>query len=117
VASVSALPRYALTGTADRRRISRNGHCWRPPNFGGCNMQKPRHSVPRWGLWLFWVFCALLALFGAAMIVLGAMLIYEGGSWYYALMGVATLAAAILLAMRRSTGVLLFAVAMVATIV
>ncbi len=80
-------------------------------------MQEHRNSVSRVALWAFWLYTLLLILFGAAMLVLGAILISEGGSWYYALMGIATVAAGVLLALRRGTGVLVFGVASLLTLV
>src|SRR5690606_5450953 len=80
-------------------------------------MQEHRNSVSRVALWAFWLYTLLLILFGAAMLGLGAILIFEGGSWYYALMGIATVAAGVLLALRRGTGVLVFGVASLLTLV
>lgn len=43
-------------------------------------MQEHPRPVSRVALWAFWLYTLLLVLFGATMLVLGAMLAFEGGS-------------------------------------
>lgn len=75
-------------------------------------------DLPRRGAaWHFFsFFCFLLALAGAALLVLGGWLMLAGGSWYYALLGAALLVAAVLMASGRHIGVALFGIAVAATL-
>lgn len=50
------------------------------------------------------IFAIVVALFGGAMLLGGFWLITLGGSWYYALAGLAMLVAGILMAQRRILG-------------
>ncbi len=61
----------------------------------------PERDRWRAGVWLIMTFASLLALAGLALTFGGAYLIALGGSWYYALAGLAIIATAILL-FRRS---------------
>jgi quinoprotein glucose dehydrogenase len=73
--------------------------------------------VSRIALRLFWAYTFLVIAAGLGLVVLGGKLILVGGSWYYALMGVAVIAAGVLLAMRRGLGIVLFGLASLATLV
>lgn len=65
--------------------------------------------------WIFKLFAVLLAIAGLALLLLGGRLALLGGSWYYALMGVALLASAALLFKGRGTGITVFGAALAAT--
>ncbi|MGE8211786.1 MAG: membrane-bound PQQ-dependent dehydrogenase, glucose/quinate/shikimate family [Stenotrophomonas rhizophila] len=59
----------------------------------------------------------VVMLFGLVLLVGGVRLAQLGGSWYFLLMGAASLVAGGLLALRRPLGALLYGVAFVATVV
>lgn len=58
----------------------------------------------------------VVMLFGLVLLVGGVRLAQLGGSWYFLLMGAASLVAGGLLALRRPSGALLYGVAFVATV-
>jgi len=58
----------------------------------------------------------VVMLFGLVLLVGGVRLAQLGGSWYFLLMGAASLVAGGLLALRRPSGTLLYGVAFVATV-
>ena len=58
----------------------------------------------------------VVMLFGLVLLVGGVRLAQLGGSWYFLLMGAASLVAGGLLALRRPLGALLYGVAFVATV-
>ena len=63
------------------------------------------------------VAACLNALFGIALLAGGAWLISLGGSWYYALAGVALLATAVLLFRRNPAGLWVYAALVLATLI
>src|SRR5690554_6543743 len=79
-------------------------------------MHENRYPVSRFAMWAFWLYTLVLIAFGAAVLVLGAVLIAEGGWWYSALVGLAVVVAGLLLALRRGSGVLIFGLASLFTV-
>ena len=65
----------------------------------------------------FWIYGGLAVLTGAALTWGGVHLIALGGSWYYGLAGVTTMAVGVLLIARRFAGVWLYAALAAATLV
>lgn len=59
----------------------------------------------------------VVMLFGLALLVGGVRLVQLGGSWYFLLMGGASLLAGLLLVLRRPMGAALYAAAFIATVV
>jgi len=59
----------------------------------------------------------VVMLFGLALLVGGIRLVQLGGSWYFLLMGGASLLAGLLLVLRRPMGAALYAAAFIATVV
>lgn len=74
-------------------------------------MRRTRNSTA------LWVAVCLNALFGVVLIVGGVWLIAVGGSWYYALAGIALLITAILLLRRRASALWLYAALVLATLI
>lgn len=68
------------------------------------------------GYWLIMIFAALMALIALPLIVGGGYLITLGGSWYYALAGLALLATAVLLFRRSRMAVWVYAATFAATV-
>lgn len=64
-----------------------------------------------------WLFAAFLAAIAAYLVFYGVQLIGLGGSWYYALSGVALAGVAILLVLRSEWGPRLYAAILAATVV
>ncbi len=73
-------------------------------------------NVSALGRGLIWVVGLLLALLGAVLLVGGLRLVAEGGSGYFLAMGLATLAAGLLVIARRPAGAALYGVAFAATV-
>ena len=69
------------------------------------------------GGWVFLLLALLIAVVGGILIAMGGKLISLGGSWYYALVGLAMLVSGLLLARRNSLGILVFGLASVATLI
>lgn len=63
-----------------------------------------------------WTTAIVMAIFGFALVGLGAWLIALGGSWYYAITGMAIVACAALLVMRRPAALWLYAAILLATV-
>jgi len=64
---------------------------------------------------LLWLLVGLMALIGLAVGGLGFKLATVGGSWYFLIMGVVMLIAAFLIARHRTSGIILYAVAFIAS--
>lgn len=77
----------------------------------------PVNRPRRAGGWVFVALSLVLAALGLALVVLGAILIAEGGSWFYALQGLALAAAGVLLARGDARGALLYGAVVAATLV
>ena len=75
-----------------------------------------KHPAPGRPGWIFKLFALLLALAGLALLLLGGRLALLGGSWYYALMGLALLASAALLSGGHPAGIAVFGAALAGTI-
>ena len=73
-------------------------------------------DVSALGRGLLWAMGLLLVLVGGVLLVGGLQLATEGGSWYFLLMGLATLAAGILVIARRPAGAVLYAAAFAGTL-
>ena len=69
------------------------------------------------GRLFFAVFALLIAAAGAALLFWGGKLVAVGGSPFYAIQGVALIAAGLLMAMRRRTGVYIYLLVLAATLV
>lgn len=69
------------------------------------------------GYWLLKGFAAIVALFGLAMALGGIWLITLGGSWYYLIAGAGMLLAGTLLFMLRMSGVWLYWLVFVGTVI
>lgn len=72
-----------------------------------------RHRAGTWALRLFALF---VAVFGLALLALGIRLALVGGSWYYAAMGLATIASGGLIWRGHRAGIAVFGLATLATI-
>lgn len=68
------------------------------------------------GGWLFLLLALLIAVAGVVLVAMGGKLVALGGSWYYALMGLALLVSGVLLARHNSLGILVFGLASLATL-
>src|SRR6218665_880780 len=68
------------------------------------------------GYWLIMILAAVMALIALPLIVGGVYLITLGGSWYYALAGLALLGTAVLLFRRSRWGVWLYVATFAATV-
>jgi len=66
---------------------------------------------------LQWLLIGLMALIGLAIGALGAKLASVGGTWFFALMGLAMVVSAILIARHRRGGIVLYALAFIVAIV
>lgn len=66
---------------------------------------------------LQWLLVGLMAIIGLAVGGLGFKLATVGGSWYFLIMGVVMLIAAFLIARGRTSGILLYAVAFIASLI
>jgi quinate dehydrogenase (quinone) len=66
--------------------------------------------------WFLLALGVLIVLIGAFLAVGGGVLVIAGGSWYFALMGVAMVGAGVLIARRRPLGALVYWFAYLATI-
>mgnify|MGYP000409856062 CR=1 FL=1 len=66
---------------------------------------------------LQWLLVGLMALIGLAVGGLGFKLVTVGGSWYFLIMGVLMLIAAFLIARGRTSGIILYAVAFIASVI
>ncbi len=69
------------------------------------------------GYWLFKGFAAIVALFGLAMAAGGLWLVTLGGSWYYLIAGAGMLLAGILLFMLRMSGLWLYWLVFLGTVI
>lgn len=78
-------------------------------------MSKPE-SQGRGGVFLA-LYLVIVAVLGLALLYVGIELLTVGGSIYYVIAGVATLAFAVLLGLRRTAAIWLFAVGAIATLV
>jgi quinate dehydrogenase (quinone) len=76
-----------------------------------------KSEVSALGRGLLWVLGILLALVGLALLAGGAKLATLGGSWYFLLMGLASLVAGALIIRRRPAGALLYGLALVLSVV
>lgn len=77
-------------------------------------MHNTKKTAGQGALWLY-AYLVVAALIGAALLYLGTRLIAVGGSFYYALAGIAMLALAVLVAGKRTAAVWLFAALALAT--
>lgn len=68
------------------------------------------------GGWLLVLFGLLMVIIGAPLVYGGVQLIGLGGSWYYALAGLGVIVSGILYAMRRKSGLWLYAIVFLATV-
>lgn len=66
---------------------------------------------------LSWVFIILLAVFGLAFGYGGIKLIMLGGSFYFLIMGIALLVSAVLVFQKKRSGIVLYAVSFIASII
>lgn len=66
---------------------------------------------------LQWLLAGLMLIIGLAMGILGAKLALVGGTLYFALMGVVMVIAAVLIFRNRRGGILLYAVAFIASVI
>lgn len=66
---------------------------------------------------LQWLLAGLMLIIGLAIGILGAKLALVGGTLYFALMGVVMVIAAVLIFRRRRGGILLYAVAFIASVI
>lgn len=73
-----------------------------------------RRAVPRI---LQWLLAGLMLIIGLAVGILGAKLALVGGTLYFALMGVVMVIAAVLIFRNRRGGILLYAVAFIASVI
>lgn len=71
----------------------------------------------RFAYWALIAFAVVVALFGALKAAGGLWLIILGGSWYYLPAGSALLVAGVLMAMSRLTGVMLFWLTFIVTVI
>ncbi|HCJ29972.1 MAG TPA: glucose dehydrogenase [Pseudomonas sp.] len=69
------------------------------------------------GYWALKAFAVIVALFGLALAAGGVWLISLGGSWYYLIAGVGMLVSGVLLFMRRITGVWLYWLVFIGTVI
>ncbi|WP_326428957.1 glucose dehydrogenase [Stutzerimonas frequens] len=67
--------------------------------------------------WALKIFALIVALFGLALAVGGLWLITLGGSWYYLLAGAGMLASGVLLFLQRLSGVWLYWLVFIGTVV
>lgn len=67
--------------------------------------------------WPVWVVLALVAFFGLFLAIGGAYLATLGGSFYFVLTGIALLVSLVLMARRKTVGVWLYALTMLATLI
>ncbi len=75
------------------------------------------HTPPRGlALALLWVLGGLMALIGLAIGIGGAYLVSLGGSWYFLLMGIVMLISAVLILRKKTSGLMLYALAFICTI-
>lgn len=72
--------------------------------------------MSRLGAAAFYATLVLMVLCGLALAGGGVWLILVGGSWFYVVAGIAFLASAVLLAMRRSEALLLYGAFVLATL-
>ncbi len=79
-------------------------------------MSSTEKQSPRRG-WLPGALGAVLALVGLALLVGGVQLATLGGSWYYLIAGLATLASGVLLFRRKPSGALLYLLVVIATVI
>lgn len=66
---------------------------------------------------LQWLLAGLMLIIGLAVGILGAKLALVGGTLYFALMGVVMVIAAVLIFRNRRGGILLYAVAFIASVI
>lgn len=78
-------------------------------------MKAQHEGAPKWALLLFRLYTVVLLLLGVALVILGLQLIFVGGSWYYALMGIALAVSAVYLWRLKSAGLFIFAAASLVT--
>ena len=79
-------------------------------------METPHGQRPPGRAWLA-LLGILVALFGLVLAIGGVRLVTLGGSWYFVLMGIASLVAGVLIFRRRPLGALIYAAAFVATVI
>lgn len=79
-------------------------------------METPHRQRPPGRAWLA-LLGILVALFGLVLAIGGVRLVTLGGSWYFVLMGIASLVAGVLIFRRRPLGALIYAAAFVATVI
>lgn len=65
---------------------------------------------------LLWLLGGLMALIGLAIGIGGAYLVSLGGSWYFLLMGIVMLVSAVLIFRKKTSGLVLYALAFICTI-
>lgn len=66
--------------------------------------------------YLLWFLAGLMFIIGLAICLLGARLAFVGGTFYFVAMGLAMIIAAVLIARRRRSGIILYAIAFVASL-
>ena len=66
---------------------------------------------------LQWLLIVLMMVIGLAIGALGAKLASVGGSWFFALMGLVMVVSAVLIARQRRGGIVLYALAFIASII